>query len=404
MRITAYHDLPSGGAKRALHAQVRGLVARGHQVHVIVPATADESYLPLRDVATLVTVRPRRLPPAREAMLTGGASLADRLRWLGFLARLSADEARIATAIDATRPDVVMVHHSQFTQSPHVLRHLRGPTLYYCQEPLRAAYEPHIVSPLLRAALRLTLGRTDRRNARAARAIAVNSRYSARRIAQCYGVTPVVVRLGVDLHRFRPDPGISAQREVLSVGALHPLKGHDTIIDALATLPSADRVPLRLVADRERVTERRRLEARAAAAGVTLRIETRLSEEALRQRYASAAVVAYTPHREPFGLVALEAMAAGRPVVGVAEGGLPETIVDGETGFLVPREPALLGARLHTLLSDVALAARMGTAGRAHVEAHWRWETAIDALESVLQDVAAGRPPSVAAAGVSAAG
>jgi hypothetical protein len=56
-----------------------------------------------------------------------GVSIDPRLHRLVLLARLSADEARITTAIDATRPGVVTVHHGQFTQLPHVLRHLGCP-------------------------------------------------------------------------------------------------------------------------------------------------------------------------------------------------------------------------------------------------------------------------------------
>jgi glycosyltransferase involved in cell wall biosynthesis len=388
MRIALFHDLPSGGAKRALHAQVAGLRARGHEVVAFLPATADESFLPLGDIVSATHIIPRRRPPPdRERVLAGTGSLLDPLRWLRFLASLPADEAAIAAAIDATKPDVVMVHPSQFTQAPCVLRALRTPSVYYCQEPLRAAYEPRVVAPHIRLGLRLTLARVDRRNARAATVVAVNSQFSRARIAQVYGIAPEVVPLGVDTTVFQPQPG-ALGGYILSVGALHPLKGHDTVIDTVAALPAAQRLPVLIISDRWRDAERARLEARAAAAGVALRIEVRVDEATLVARYAAANVVMYTPHNEPFGFVALEAMACGRPVLGVAEGGLLETIVHERTGYVEQRDPQKLAVRLAALLSDPVLADTLGANGAAHVRAQWGWDTAVTSLEQLLTRVA----------------
>jgi D-inositol-3-phosphate glycosyltransferase len=69
---------------------------------------------------------------------------------------------------------------------------------------------------------------------------------------------------------------------------------------------------------------------------------------------------------EPFGLVVIEAMASGRPVVATAPGGPSETVLEGETGFLVkPSDPDDLAAALELLLSDAARRVRMGEAGRS---------------------------------------
>ena len=105
-----------------------------------------------------------------------------------------------------------------------------------------------------------------------------------------------------------------------------------------------------------------------------------------------ADIVVYpTSGEEPFGLVPLEAMAAGKPIIATRSGGLTESVVDGETGFLIPKEDAaLLADRLSALLERPDLAAAMGEAGRLHVQASFtrrRMAKEVDALyrESVKE-------------------
>ncbi len=93
----------------------------------------------------------------------------------------------------------------------------------------------------------------------------------------------------------------------------------------------------------------------------------------LPQAYAMSDIVLYpTSGEEPFGLVPLESMASGKPVIVTRSGGLIESVVDGVTGFLIPKgEDRLLANRLMTLLKNPDLARKMGAAGRRHVEKHF---------------------------------
>lgn len=391
LRIAVYHDLPSGGAKRTVQAQVRELVREGHRIDLFAPSTAEEGFMPLAPLVESVRTYPLTTPPDRERALTSLPSPAELWGWARLFREVRRSGQAAAADIDRGGYDVVLVHPSQFTQAPYPLRWLRTPALYYCQEPLRAAYEPRITGPLKRVLIRHTLGRIDRRNARAADAIAVNSVYSARRVAEVYGVQPEVVRLGVDLERFRPN---ARTREgayyLIAVGGLHPLKGLDFLIRAVALVEARIRPRLILVSDRARRRDERRLREMAAERGVDLELRHQVSDAELARLYAEALAATHSAHYEPLGLVPLEAMAAGTPVVAVAEGGVTETVDDGVTGFLVPREEAVFADRLAWLVEHRKAAAEMGAAGRQRVEKYWSWRGSVAQLIAVLRAVAGG--------------
>jgi glycosyltransferase involved in cell wall biosynthesis len=391
LRIAVYHDLPSGGAKRALREQVRGLAARGHDVRLYLPSTADERFLPLADAAPLAASFARPPQPDRERALEGPPSPAAAARWLAYLAMVRRSEREAAQAVDAGGYDVALVAASQFTQAPWMLRWLRTPSLYYCQEPMRAAHEPRIAPPATRFAIRNTLGRVDRRNTREAAAVAVNSRFSAANVARIYGVRPHVNYLGVDAERFRPLPATGRGDYLLTVAALHPLKGLDFLIDAIGRIPAERRPPLRVVSDRAREAERARVERAAADAGVRVEFHFRVPEEELVRLYNGARLVVYAPYDEPFGFVPLEAMACARPVLGVAEGGIVETVAEGETGFLAPRDPDAFARRLAELLADPARTERVAAFGPEAVRTRWSWARSVAELEGLLEAVA-GHP------------
>jgi glycosyltransferase involved in cell wall biosynthesis len=109
-----------------------------------------------------------------------------------------------------------------------------------------------------------------------------------------------------------------------------------------------------------------------------------VGEDALVSEYNRAQVVAFPSSMEPFGFIPIEAMACGTPVVGVCEGGVRETIVDGSTGYLTERTAADFGSALQRVLSDRGLAASLGDAGRRHVVENWTWATSTAMLENHL--------------------
>ena len=195
-----------------------------------------------------------------------------------------------------------------------------------------------------------------------------------------------VVPCGVDLNRFSPDgeradhAWRSQRHRVLCVSRLVERKGIDTIIAALPQLPEAELV-IAGGSEKgilERDPEARRLLTLARDLGVEHRVTFTgpVPQQEVAALYRSAEVVACTPWYEPFGMVALEAMACGVPAVVSAVGGLVDTVTDGVTGIHIPpRDADALAHTLRTLFADTRLCREMGEAGAARARERYSWDS-----------------------------
>ena len=195
-----------------------------------------------------------------------------------------------------------------------------------------------------------------------------------------------VVPGGVDLERFQPsDPaaarralGISASKVLLFVGRIQRLKGIDLLLRATARLIAdypalADGLRVLIVGGRPpqdgagpEADELRRLQRLTQRLGLGARVQFvgAVEQAELPLYYAAADVTVVPSLYESFGLVAVESLACGTPVVASRVGGLTSTVQDGQTGYLIPwRDPALYAERLAALLSDPALRERMRANG-----------------------------------------
>jgi glycosyltransferase involved in cell wall biosynthesis/phosphoheptose isomerase len=191
-----------------------------------------------------------------------------------------------------------------------------------------------------------------------------------------------VVPCGVDLTLFGPDGprerGRDGLHRLLCVGRLVERKGIGNVIEALAELPDAELVvaggPSADAQDAD--PEVRRLRHIAERCGVADRVDLRGRVERvdLPALFRSAAAVVCAPWYEPFGIVPLEAMACGVPVVASAVGGMIDTVVDGVTGIHVPpRDPERLAAALRGLLDDPRRRATYGREGVARARRLYDW-------------------------------
>jgi glycosyltransferase involved in cell wall biosynthesis len=100
--------------------------------------------------------------------------------------------------------------------------------------------------------------------------------------------------------------------------------------------------------------------------------------------YQKSKVVVCLAINEPFGLVPLEAMSCGIPVIAVDEGGYKETIINNKTGFLIKRDPKELSEKIKLLLSNPGLTKEMGASGREEILKKWIWGKRGKELERIL--------------------
>ena len=395
MRIAVTHELPSGGAKRAVFETVRRLAER-HTVDVFTVSGAEHDFCDLRPVVRRHTVAAFE-PGARFTPPFTRLNFWQQRRELALLERIGRETA---CAIDQGGYDVVSANPSRWTQAPCVIDYLSTPTVYRVHD-FRAVHEPPIRlvypgawrgwwSPALdaldpvRRSYRRTLREIDERNTRRATITLTDSAFAAANIASIYGCTAVPVWCGVDAERFRPLDGRGVRKAVISVGAMRAEKGFDFVIRALALIQAPSRPPLHIVANADFAPERQRLVALAGAVGVDLRIELDVPPDDLVHRLNDAALFVYASVREPLGISALEAMACGLPVVTVAEGGVRESVLDGVTGRLVPRDEPTFAAAVDALLADDELRQRLGRQARDHVIDRWSWELSVGLVEAHL--------------------
>jgi type III pantothenate kinase len=199
---------------------------------------------------------------------------------------------------------------------------------------------------------------------------------------------------GVDLDAFRPGPSLrTLRRRILSIGRLVERKGVHTVIEALPHVPGAELVVAGGPDERELDGDPhvRALREAALEHGVADRVRFigRVGRADVPALLRSADVVACVPWYEPFGIVPLEAMACGVPVVGAAVGGLLDSVVDGVTGVLVPpRDAAATAAALNRVLGDEEFRRRLGQAAAAHVAERFGWPRVAALTEAVYARVA----------------
>ena len=220
-----------------------------------------------------------------------------------------------------------------------------------------------------------------------------------------------VVPPGVDTSRFYPIPKDEALEFIgsparhcmlLYVGRVEPLKGIDTLFEAMA-IPKAegflDINPLCLaiiggdpeVSRQEMSSEMDRLHKLQESLGIDdlVIFLGRRDQDTLQYYYSAAEIIVVPSHYESFGMVALEAMACGTPVIASETGGLAFLVKDGETGFHVPAvDPGALAERLKELMQDEDLRTKLGEQAAIYAK-EFSWSIIVDQILELYASVLA---------------
>ncbi len=235
--------------------------------------------------------------------------------------------------------------------------------------------------------------------------ITVSTESEGEQLRRLYGLPPchmAVIPCGVDLGLFTPVTAASRlaaraelaldprQPTLLAIGRLDPIKDLDLLLESLALM----RTPAQLLVvggnpDGDPELERLRRRANDLGIGARVRFPGAVPQQDLRPYYHAADSVVVSSRYESFGLVAVEALASGTPVVASAAGGLTSIIRDGHNGLLVRwRDPRAFAERLDEILSDGRLRARLAGNARASVE-RFGWPCIGDDVRALYQELTA---------------
>ena len=232
-------------------------------------------------------------------------------------------------------------------------------------------------------------------------------------LQELYDADPAKIAIippGVDLERFQPIIKETAKKRVgipcgdtniLFAGRIEPLKGIDTMLRAMALIQ--ERRPevlhnacMAIIGGDPWADDLDEEMARLQQLRHDLDIHDLVTflgakdQDLLPNYYAAAEMVVMPSHYESFGMVALEAMAMGTPVIASEVGGLAHLVKHGVTGFHVPsRDPEALAARIYEMLSNKECRQQMGQQAREHAR-HYAWPNIVDRMMAVYEEVVVG--------------
>ena len=394
LRVAIVHtDLGLGGAERFMVDSAVWLQDAGHTVTIFATGhDADRCFEPTRNGKLDVRVHGSFLP----------RQIFGRLRAPCTIARLVA----LSAAVAPRRGEFDVILCDLVAQAiPLVRASLGAKVVFYCHYP-DLLLAPHGTG--LYRLYRWPLDALEAAGMRRAELVLVNSRFTRAAFEGAFPrlkAKPEVLHPGVDCALYESVPAIvDADRIVLlSISRFEAPKKLHLAVEALGELggllPSEIFARVRLVlaggydarlAESSATVDS--LRTLAERLGVADRVELVLnpSDRERENLLAGCRCLVYTPPREHFGLVPLEAMASGRPVIAVNAGGPVETIVDGQTGFLCAGAKEPFARAAARLIGDVGLARAMGSAGREHVREKFSLERAGRELEGVLVRVVRG--------------
>jgi glycosyltransferase involved in cell wall biosynthesis len=413
-QIAWVHNGDMGGSKRFAFEMVRKLVAHGHVIDefIVCGNVSNVGYLSLKPfvrTSSELVIRYPDMSWLRPYLLCSYAQLCATL-WT--MRKVKQDYERFANSINA-------IDQYPTCRTIGILPYLRRPNVVYSHEPSSVRYEElshdtslgqnsprkGIYTSLCDAAPKLishALNTRDIDQTKLAQLILTNSYYSKEVFFQHYRCHSKVCYPGVNCSTFGLAT-LPVEPMVLSAGRIVRAKQHHVVIEAVALIERTQR-PHVVIATPEHIEKLQdpgysdELRYMAKDNNVDLTIKYRPSERELAGLYSQALAVVVVSIMEPFGLVAIEAMASGTPVIGIKEGAIRESVIDGATGILVDRDAGQIAAAITQLQQHKETRAKMSRQAVEHVRAHWTWEHTVKRYEEEVQKLLnSGTHPTSAA-------
>ncbi len=358
--LDSWHPAPHEGSGTAvgIAALRRGLEALGHRIEVLRPDAAPASVMERRAFDRSLPVR---LEALGDLDLVVGFDV-DGTTW----SRVRPARSRYVVALKGIAAD-----EARFSRTGEERTHL------------------------------LELASLERENARSADRVLVPSTYSAGIVTEVYGIPEdriAIVPEPIDLSVWEellaertPRPG---RPTILSVARQYPRKDTATLLRALPRVREAlPDLHLHLVGGGPELPTLVELAASLLPPGTVTFHGAVPEDDLVRRRYMKAHLFCLPSRQEGFGIVFLEAMAAGLPIVAARAGAVPEVVPHGEVGWLVePEDPPALAEALLALLRDPGERRRMGDAGRRRVRDFDLTRVALAFLRAALRPGPGGPP------------
>ncbi len=382
MNVAIYHNLPTGGAKRSLEEWLKWLKI-DNEIDIYLPNSSkgfDENLETINNVFDFNFKGNHK---------HGIINKIISIIYLEFLCK------KIANIINKKKYDLVFVLQCQITNSPAILRHLKFPTIYFCQEPVTRIQEPHYSansnfqrSNLLLSFLKTIFVGYDSYNASFSKKILCNSYYSKEAIYKAYNKNASLVYLGVDEIKFRFIKSIPKDLDyVLSVGHLTAAKGHDFIIKSLGLINSKIRPKLEIIYSGETPKYKKYLYVLAKKNNVRVKFSKSVSDEELIGKYNNSYLTLCAARLEPFGLTPLESMACGTLVLAVAEAGFRESIINESTGILCERDEKKFANKIEAILIGRVNYQSIVNHARRVIAKNWTWKLSAKHISNQMESI-----------------
>ncbi len=338
-KIAVYYHLPDGGANRVMNDILSFLKNK----YII-----EQYYYPKKNIKN-------RFLKDIEELFT--ADLKEKI---------------IANKINNSKANLCIVSHSNGLHAPHILKHLKIPSIFICQEPTRALFE-HFLGVNSKISIfnkgyehiyRKIKKIIEINNSKHSTTTISNSIFSGESIFRAYGITSQTIYFGYNNNEFYPI-NIKKKNQIIVVGNNEPQKNLTDIISIITKIKTK-RPKLIVVGYRNN-----HYQSNKPTANNSLNIEfkTNIKVDVLRQLYNESLITVSTAILEPLGLSIIESQACGTPVIAYNQGGFKETIIDQKTGYLIEfRNKALFKKRIEHLLSNSKLRKQMGLNAIQHAK------------------------------------